>query len=158
MLTYCSSLSFAALRILWVSPCEEGQASLLNDERHLAHLSQLPRWQPANHHFLAHCFRHTGLLAVSWMSQAHAVIPGSLQWLFSVPGMLCPQIVTWLTSPHFPSLYSNLTFSMKPVLTMITSPMPSSTPWPNSIFQFCFPTTFYHLIATLWFISNPIMD
>lgn len=145
-----ASFLFLQLGLLWTPPHEWGQASLLNDERHMAQLFQLPRWPPANYHLLTHCSGHTGFLAVSWICQPHAVLPGSLQWLFSVPGMLCQQIFTSLTSPSFSSLYSNLTFSVKPVLAIITSLMPSLTTWPNSTFQLLFP---HHI----WFPYSNIM-
>lgn len=61
---------------------------------------------------------------------------GPLHWLILLPGMLLPQITTWLTSSSPLCLESSVTFSVKPALTphfgVRPSHSPAASPTPHS--------------------------
>lgn len=79
-------------------------------------------------------YSHTGLSILSTCQPPSP--PGPLLWLFLLPGMLFPQMSTYLT-PAFPlGLSSNVTsmsFSLVSVCNFLSGPFPSLSP------ALCFP-------------------
>lgn len=66
----------------------------------------------------SHYSSHTGLflfLKNSW----HAPRSQPLHWLFPLPRTLLPQMSTWLPSSPPSSLYPNITFDLRPFLTIL---------------------------------------